>query len=572
MARIIDRLAEIMARRPGQGSSSTRLVKAPLPDWRNIISTNELLWQQARKRSEKGPRILIATAVGGHPQFTVVESLIAVALTLRGAEVDILLCDQALPACLRAKISSITPQALGREGLARTFCAHCIATGQSVFADTGLRIVGISPQLQSSEIAQANDAAASLPLRKVKDFRTSTLPIGEHGLAGALRYYGRGDISDEPYGTQVARRYVEAALLTAMATQRLVHERKYDCSVINHGIYVPHGIVAAACRDLGVRVAAWNLAYRKQCVIFSHGDTYHHTLMDEPTSAWEDMDWSGEHERAIVRYLESRSCGARDWIWFNNNPDNDIERFAASAGLDWKKPVIGMLTNVVWDAQLHYPANAFPNMVDWVIQTVAYFRDRPDLQLLIRVHPGEMAPPGGQTKSNQPVAEIIRQAFPSLPANVFVIGPESRISTYACAERCNALIIYGTKAGVEFTSRGIPVIVAGEAWIRNKGLTRDATSPEAYRAILDALPLGERMDNVAIARARRYAYHFFFRRMIPLPMLSPLERAWPPFELKVDRLDALLPGRSAGLDVVCDGILRGTPFVYPAERLGVHDQ
>jgi hypothetical protein len=24
--------------------------------------------------------------------------------------------------------------------------------------------------------------------------------------------------------------------------------------------------------------------------------------------------------------------------------------------------------------------------------------------------------------------------------------------------------------------------------------------------------------------------------------------------------------------VVCDGILRGTPFVYPAERLGVHDQ
>ena len=31
-------------------------------------------------------------------------------------------------------------------------------------------------------------------------------------------------------------------------------------------------------------------------------------------------------------------------------------------------------------------------------------------------------------------------------------------------------------------------------------------------------------------------------------------------------LAALMPGADAGLDVVCDGILNGTEFVYPAER------
>ncbi len=570
----MNRLLSILTRLIGRQrrEAPAKLAATPLPDWRRIIATNESLWQRARRRAETGPRILVATAIGGHPQFTVVESLIAMALTLRGANVHVLLCDQALPACLRAKVSAISPETLQREGLARTFCGHCFATGRAVFDGTGLGIVGIGEQLDGTEVAAAAQTAARLSLAQVKDFRSDDLPVGEHGLAGALRYYGRGDISDEPQGTEVARRYVEAALLTAHATRRLVRQHRYDCAVVNHGIYVPHGILAAACRDLGVRVATWNLAYRKQCVIFSHDDTYHHTLMDEPTSAWEDMVWSPDHERAILRYLESRSRGARDWIWFNNKPDDDIDRFAASVGLDWNKPVIGMLTNVVWDAQLHYPANAFPSMVDWVIQTVAHFRDRPELQLLIRVHPGEVAPPGGQTKSNQPVAEIIREAFPNLPRNVFVIGPESPISTYACAARCNALIIYGTKAGVEFTSRGIPVIVAGEAWIRNKGLTHDATSPEHYRRILDALPLSERMDAATIGRARRYAYHFFFRRMIPLPMLSPVERAWPPFMLDVDNLDALLPGRCAGLDIVCDGILGGTPFVYPAEHLGVHDQ
>jgi hypothetical protein len=54
---------------------------------------------------------------------------------------------------------------------------------------------------------------------------------------------------------------------------------------------------------------------------------------------------------------------------------------------------------------------------------------------------------------------------------------------------CNAVIIYGTKTGVELTSMGRPVIVAGEAWIRNKGLTLDATSRDNYFHILDGLPL-----------------------------------------------------------------------------------
>ncbi len=51
------------------------------------------------------------------------------------------------------------------------------------------------------------------------------------------------------------------------------------------------------------------------------------------------------------------------------------------------------------------------------------------------------------------------------------------MSTYALMSLCNSAIIYGTKMGVELTSVGLPVIVAGEAWIRNKGLTHDARHP-----------------------------------------------------------------------------------------------
>ena len=116
-------------------------------------------------------------------------------------------------------------------------------------------------------------------------------------------------------------------------------------------------------------------------------------------------------------------------------------------------------------------------MLDWLMRTIAYFARRPDLQLLIRMHPAEIT---GNVPSRQPVVEEIGAHFPTLPPNVFVIPPESPISTYVTMTQCRAVVIYGTKTGVELTSEGIPVIVAGEAWIRDKGLTLDARSPEEY--------------------------------------------------------------------------------------------
>jgi hypothetical protein len=67
-------------------------------------------------------------------------------------------------------------------------------------------------------------------------------------------------------------------------------------------------------------------------------------------------------------------------------------------------------------------------------------------------------------------------------------------------------------------------------------------------------------------RARKYAYHFFFRRMIPLKVMEPVE-GYPPNRLVLQDLTDIEPGRCKGLDVVCDGILNDSDFIYPAEAL-----
>ena len=114
-----------------------------------------------------------------------------------------------------------------------------------------------------------------------------------------------------------------------------------------------------------------------------------------------------------MQYLSSRREGLFDWIVFHRPKRQDQQEIASRLGLDPGKPVIGLLTNVTWDAQLHYPANAFPNMLEWLVQTCEYFATRPDLQLLIRVHPAEIS---GFPPSRQPILAELRKRIPRLRA------------------------------------------------------------------------------------------------------------------------------------------------------------
>lgn len=530
--------------------------------WESIIRARRSEWEHAKNSARKGPKVLIATSTGKEGMAGPVESLLAAALTLRGANVHILLCDQYLPACSIAQSTGFPDVSeFAAHGLGSRKCRKCHQRGVAIYQPMGLPIFLYSQLVSPSEIHFAEKTTEAISADRIPAYHWEGMALGEHALAGALRFFAKGELESEPYAAQILKRYFKAALLTAFALRNLLRDIHFDCAVFHHGIYVPQGIIGEIARQERVRVVNWVRAYRNRCFIFSHNDTYHHTMMTEPTDRWENMDWTPRVEHQLLDYLKSRWHGTHDWVSFHQNPQFDVHKISDEIGVDFSRPTVGMLTNVIWDAQLHYPTNAFPGMMEWVLQTIAYFSKRSDLQLLIRVHPAEIT---GIIPSRQLIVDEIRKTFPKLPQNVFVIPPESQVSTYAAMLQCDSVIIYGTKTGVELTSMGVPVIVAGEAWIRNKGITFDASSPEAYFQHLDSLPLGKRLEAHRVQRARKYSYHFFFRRMIPLEFFESTESR-KAYKITLRSLEELKPGNSLGLDTVCKGILDGADFIYPAE-------
>jgi hypothetical protein len=383
--------------------------------------------------------------------------------------------------------------------------------------------------------------------------------VGEHAMAGALRFYAKAKLNDL-FAIDIFKKYIEAAMLTAAATAELCKQVKIDRAVIHHGIYVPQGVFLDTLKIKHVPVVTWHVAYRKETFIFSHHDTYHHTLMSEPNSNWENMTWTNDKDGVLTNYLNSRWYGTNDWIHFHVNTNFNKNEIFSDVGVDLSKPYILALTNVIWDAQLHYPNNAFVNMIEWLRYTIESFIKRPDLQLVIRVHPAEIT---GTLPSRQFVLNEIKLMFPTLPDNIFLIGPDNSASTYVLAQDANAVIIYGTKTGVELAPKGLPVIAAGEAWIRNKNISIDINDPSEYGAVISELPFNTRLTTQQILRAKNYAYHYFFQRMIPISILKVNSGLFVSgFNINIDNIGILKEGNDSGLDVICNGILNGDEFIY----------
>lgn len=522
-----------------------------------VIGVARSEWEHALE-SAAGPRVLIANTLGGQFALGNVDRMLAMALTLRGARVEAALCDAVLPACQMAE-HDLTPNVatFAAAGPDRLLCGYCAAPAQSEWRKLGISLASLSAYVTEEERDEARAAARAGSAEDLMALRWRDLPVGEHATAGALRFFAKGDFGGERHAVAVLRRFVEGAVISAAAYRRLIDERRPDVLVAHHGIYVPQGLATAVARAAGVRVVTWNPAYRRHCFIFSHDDTYHHTLMTEPTTVWDRAPLSEVEAKLTRDYLIGRRRGDADWIKFHERPDFAVDDVLRRKGIDPTRPFTLALTNVFWDAQVHYPADVFPSQLEWLRHTVSWFAARPHLQLCIRVHPAELS---GSPPSRQRAGDVLRRSFPQWPANVCVFGPEDTASTYALAEHADAAIIYGTKTGVELSALGIPVIVAGSAWVRGKGFTRDAVDIAHYEALLSGLPMNARLPADQEARALAYAHHFFFRRMIELPFMEATDGPGR-FEVRPDGLSALKAGAAPGLEAICSGILTGTEFV-----------
>ena len=130
-------------------------------------------------------RVLVATSDGGYLEGVTFESMLACALTLRGAEVHVLLCDRALTACHECSYDRVAgTRSLVQHGPQRLLCPGCFEAGRRAFAPLGVRIHRYSDHLSDDDRAEAAAFAADVAADEIGLVRYDGVAVGEHRAGG----------------------------------------------------------------------------------------------------------------------------------------------------------------------------------------------------------------------------------------------------------------------------------------------------------------------------------------------------------------------------------------------------
>ncbi len=306
-------------------------------------------------------------------------------------------------------------------------------------------------------------------------------------------------------------------MAAAGATRRLLERGEYDVVIIPNGSIFEFGASYRAARDLGVPVVTYEFGEQRERVWLAQNAE----IMLQDTSAfWEARGQTSlsAEERKILKELYRARRSGHVWANFGRRWQHSQRQGTNSAreslSLDPSRQVVLLCTNVVGDSLALGRQIFTEGMVDWLSMTVKYFSERPDVQLIVRVHPGELNGAG------DPSVDIIRRTLPELPENIIVVPPESQINTYDLVSLANLGLVYTTTVGMEMAMAGIPVIVGGWTHYRGKGFTCDPTTQEEYYGMLNqflATTHVRPLKHSQVELAERYAYRFFFEYPLPFP-------------------------------------------------------
>jgi hypothetical protein len=197
----------------------------------------------------------------------------------------------------------------------------------------------------------------------------------------------------------------------------------------------------------------------------------------------------------------------------------------------------------------------YASQEDWVRDAIEWARNRPQVELVIKVHPNL----GGNSYIGAATHELsfYQRIRAELPGNVQMVMPEDNVSAYSLAEEADFGLTFGSIIGLEMALIGKPVLLASRA------IYEHATAFLTVRSRVDLPRLLERslhpFDTRELQRqAFRIAYYAMYVCDMPFPKVAveSLYQAHENFQSSAD----LERGKDPSLDRICRFLVEDGPL------------
>ena len=352
-------------------------------------------------------------------------------------------------------------------------------------------------------------------------------------------------------------RFVEV-LLTGIELcglfRRVYGRWRPDRVVMSHAIYVSWGVAFRVARQLNLPCVIYNGSYRKGTLRF-----YHNT----PNAPFPEAEWPRFRDVPLTETERQRAE-----TYFKSRQDLKEENIDLLAGAEHPerlqtfihkakeegKTLAALFTNMSWDAYAFSTHRVFDDMLEWLRATIAHAAKRPQLRLIVKIHPAE-------DFFDIPERYRMRNHLPPLPDNVLLLTERDKVPPFAFYRDIDFGLINISTVAIEMAMLDIPVLTSGaDGHYEHRGFTLSPDDRKDYLDKLDALIEGRSDYRPDRESTLRYLYYRFFREAIPYPFIE--QDVYTVTDITIDDYDELAPGRSPSMDIITEGILHGSPFVY----------
>jgi hypothetical protein len=435
------------------------------------------------------------------------EALAADALAKSGQRVVYVGCGRAFESyCVCMSARGLTEASAAEDK--RAVCVSCERNERELRREFGFEGYQLAEVLTEDDRRRTDERVAQASPATLLSIEEDGIPIGRYAIYEYLLHKKKISLDLSPQEWRECAMHLRNALLALAGGKRIVAREAPDRVLAYNSLYSVNRVVCALGAASGALVyflhAGLNLSRRLQALLIGRNSTLR--FYAELTARWPQWENAPcdaqtlrlitEHFRVLFRggsifgySARARGAAADLRRRFGAGPHQRIV-VAAMSSYD------ELFAAETAGARGHSGPTLFPQQVDWIRSLLDFFRGRPDLFLVVRVHPREFPNRREGVKSEH--AALLESAFAALPPNAQVNWPSDEVSLYDLADEAALFLTAWSSVGKEMSALGLPVVsYCPHLLLYPAALHETATTQAAYYAAIErALASGWSFERV----------------------------------------------------------------------------
>ncbi|MEK9657117.1 MAG: hypothetical protein VW378_01940 [bacterium] len=482
-------------------------------------------------------KILSLIAVPGNFTQIYYQQFIAYALALRDCNISHLTCSGSENQCASGRILQPSQS-----------CSDCLKYGQN-FLDNVVnnnQIKSYADFNLDTTLTSEFEKIGTLSFEELRKYTYKNIMFGKYIEEALNGYFLNCHLSQNPIVIQKFKEMLIYDLTAYNAFIKYHHQETFDRVIMCGGVGPGYSGILNACKQSNIPCLTWEVweGNTLNSVVWTKNDIASNFKVFNNKKELDNYSIDHTKQKMCTDYLMERVKGSKNTLSYNNQNTTLENVISSKFGNIFNKPFTLLLTTVPWDANCFRKDHLFKSQYYWILETIKFFKEKPEETLVIRAHPAESHKSVNPYRYTQEtILSFLRQHIDVLPENIIFIDSNDDVSTYALFPYTKVALIFATTTIYELIYNNIPVICASKTHHINMGISIDPKNKKEYFNLLDNIDSLKVTDEQK-SRSLKYAYKYLFERMIPYSQI-----------LNTRCLDDLKTGSNIHLDKICRDII-----------------